>query len=115
MRYAIGECLEKGSYTAPELRAAGFCKRLLKRFNALWTFVEEEFVEPTNNDAERGLRPAVIWRKNYFCTHSDYGRDFVARTASVSMTCRMQAKSMLDFLSDTMKLHFSGLPAPPLI
>jgi hypothetical protein len=28
---------------------------------ALWLFVSVEGVEPTNNAAERAIRPAVIW------------------------------------------------------
>ena len=36
---------------------------LLKLWPALWTFVEVDGVEPTNNHAERGLRGAVIHRK----------------------------------------------------
>jgi transposase len=33
----------------------------LKRREALWTFVQVEGVEPTNNTAERSLRPGVLW------------------------------------------------------
>jgi transposase len=36
---------------------------LLGRFPTLWTFLFVEGVEPTNNLAERCLRPAVIFRK----------------------------------------------------
>jgi hypothetical protein len=39
-----------------ELRTARFCKNLLGNFNALWTFLEYDDVEPTNNHAERSLR-----------------------------------------------------------
>jgi hypothetical protein len=35
----------------------------LAHADALWTFVREENVEPTNNAAEQALRPAVLWRK----------------------------------------------------
>ena len=39
---------------------------LLKHWNHLFTFLEHEGVEPTNNSAERGIRPAVQWRKICF-------------------------------------------------
>jgi transposase len=39
------------------------CHELLAHENALWTFVREENVEPTNNAAEQALRPAVLWRR----------------------------------------------------
>ncbi len=36
------------------------CAELLKVEPALWTFVDTPGVEPTNNAAERALRPAVL-------------------------------------------------------
>ena len=109
LRRRIGELLEQGSYTDPLLKTARFCKNLLENFNALWTFLETEGVEPTNNHAERSLRPAVIWRKKYFCTRSDYGTEFVARSASIQATCRLQGKSSFKFLSALMINHFAGI------
>ncbi|WP_083821372.1 IS66 family transposase [Legionella drancourtii] len=61
--------------------------------DALWTFIFNENIELTNNHAEQCLRPAVIWRKNYFGTRSDYGSDFVARAMlSLLTSCRLQRK-----------------------
>jgi site-specific DNA recombinase len=40
---------------------------------ALWTFVVEEGVEPTNNRAERALRFAVLWRKMLQSTYNAKG------------------------------------------
>ena len=40
------------------------------------TFVDVPGVEPTNNAAERALRPAVLWRKGCFGTHSPHGSRF---------------------------------------
>ena len=108
VRRRIGELLEQGSYTDPQLKASRFCKNVLERWNALWTFLEIEHVEPTNNHAERSLRPLVIWRKKYFCTRSDYGTEFVARTASIHMTCKLQGKSSFQFLSTLMQNYFSN-------
>ena len=39
------------------------CLQILNLAPALWTFLEHPDVEPTNNAAERALRPAVIHRK----------------------------------------------------
>lgn len=108
IRQRVGELLEQGSYTAPELKASRMCKNLLKNFYALWTFLETEGVEPTNNHAERSLRPSVIWRKKYFCTRSDYGSQYVARSASIQATCKLQGKSSFNFLCEVMHNHFSG-------
>lgn len=109
IRQRVGELLEQGSYTDPALRIVRFCKNLLENFNALWTFLETEDVEPTNNHAERSLRPSVIWRKKYFCTRSDYGTEYVARSASVNMTCKMQNKSSFKFLCGLLQNYFSGV------
>jgi len=51
---------------APE----SLCQELLAHEAALWTFVREDGVEPTNNAAEQALRPAVLWRKGCFGAHS---------------------------------------------
>lgn len=109
IRQRIGELLEQGSYTDPLLKAARFCKNLLENFNALWTFLEIGNIEPTNNHAERSLRPSVIWRKKYFCTRSDYGTEYVARSASLNVTCKLQKKSYFGFLCNLLQNHFSGI------
>ena len=41
-------------------------KRIIKHNNELLTFLDYPEVEPTNNRAERGLRPSVIMRKIMF-------------------------------------------------
>jgi transposase len=115
IRKHIGELLEQGSYTDPTLKAVGFCKNLLTNFDALWTFLSTEHVEPTNNHAERCLRHSVIWRKKYFCTRSDYGSEFVARSASINTTCKLQAKNAFQFLNQAVQSHFSKKAAPSLL
>jgi len=49
-------------------RLVGMCEEIYKNRQWLWTFMEVEGIEPTNNAAERALRPAVIWRKLSFGT-----------------------------------------------
>ena len=56
-----------------DARVSGFCKGLWEHRQNLWTFVEVEGVELTNNAAERALRQAVIWRKLSFGTRSPEG------------------------------------------
>jgi len=111
---SVGELLEQGSYTDPMLRAVRFCKNLLEDFDALWTFLEVDGLEPTNNTAERGLRHWVIWRKKYFCTRSDYGTQFVARSASINLTCKLQKKSSFNFMCTLLQNHFSGISTSAL-
>ena len=56
----------------------------------MWTFVWIDGIEPTNNDAERVLRHAVLWRKSSRGTDSEVGSRFVERMLSVVATCRQQ-------------------------
>jgi transposase len=104
--------LEKGSrtVTAPE----GMCQELLNHEAALWTFVNIEGVEPTNNAAEQALRPAVLWRKNSFGAHSAEGNLFVERMLTVSATCRKQKRHLRTFLTEAISAYWAGLPAPSL-
>ena len=67
-------------------KTAGMCAEILKVEAALWTFASVEGVEPTNNAAERALRPAVVWRKKSFGCHSEAGCRFVERLLSVTET-----------------------------
>jgi transposase len=96
-------------------KAAGLSRSLLQIWPALWTFVEIPGVEPTNNAAERALRPAVLWRKGSFGTQSDAGNLFVARLLSVAATCRQQQRPLLAYLTDVCTAAQLGLPSPSLL
>jgi transposase len=91
------------------------CQRILKLAGALWTFVDVPGVDPTNNAAERAIRPAVWWRQASFGTHSDQGNRFVESLLTVSSTCRLQARNVLDFLVQAIEAHLAGLPSPSLL
>ena len=79
---------------------------------ALWTFIFNEQVEPTNNHAERCLRQAVIWRKKYFGTRSDYGSEFVARMMSLITTCKLQSKNAFESLAQVINDYFKENTQP---
>jgi transposase len=90
------------------LRRASFCGNKttsakafeiykLRRF--LWTFVDTEFVPPTNNAAERAIRPAVLWPKGSFGTDSANGSRFVERILSVVASLKQQGRHVLDYLA----------------
>jgi transposase len=96
---------------APE----GMCQELLKHEQALWTFVREERVEPTNNAAEQALRGAVLWRKRCFGAQSAEGNRFVERILSVSATCRQQQRHLLTFVEEAISAYWAGRPAPALL
>jgi transposase len=96
---------------APE----ALCQELLAHEAALWTFVREVGVEPTNNAAEQALRPAVLWRKGRFGAHSTEGNAFVERMLTVSATCTQQHRHLLTFLTAAVDAFWRGHPAPKLV
>ena len=95
--------------------ARAFSRELLKLWPALWTFAAMEGVEPTNNAAERALRPAVLWRKGCFGAQSASGNEFVERILTVTATCQQQERHVLTFLTQAVQAHWSQLPAPSII
>lgn len=92
-----------------------FARNLLKLWPALWTFTEADGVEPTNNRAERGLRSAVIYRKVSLGSQSDAGERFAERMLSISQTCRLQRRSLYDFLIQALTASTRASPAPSLV
>jgi transposase len=96
-------------------KARSFCRELLWVWPALWTFVAMEGVEPTNNAAERALRPAVLWRKGCYGTESSEGSRFVERILTVTTSCRQQERHVLTFLTEAISAHWAGRPAPTLM
>ena len=93
----------------------GFCKELYDRREHLWTFTKREGIEPTNNAAERALRPAVIYRKLSFGTQSGRGSRYIERLLSVSETCRVQQRNAYQYLVAAMEAKFAGEAAPSLL
>jgi transposase len=100
---------------SPSAKAAGLCISLLTLWPALWTFVTVPGVEPTNNAAERAIRPAVLWRKGSFGSQSEAGALFVSRLLSVAATCRQQERSLLDYLTAVCTAAQQGHPIPSLL
>jgi hypothetical protein len=93
----------------PWARTVRTCAKLLKVEPALWTFVRCPGVEPTNNRAERALRPAVIWRRVSLGSQSLAGSQFVSRMLTVVMTLRAQGRSVLDFLVQALRSESPSL------
>lgn len=94
-------------------KSIALCNDLLRRFETLWTFLVQDGVEPTNNLAERCLRPAVIYRKLMGGSQSEWGMTFVERLLTVVCTFRQQAKNIFTFLIGTFRAHILGECAPP--
>jgi transposase len=94
---------------------AGKCSRIFKHRNHLWTFVQRQDVEPTNNHAERVVRQGVLWRKSSFGTQSNRGARYVERVLTAGTTCRLQGRSVIEFMREACRCHDQNLVAPSLI
>jgi transposase len=110
----MGRLLRRGQENA-DRKAAGLCRELTKWWLALWTFARVEGVEPTNNGAERALRPGVLWRKGSFGCDSEAGSRFAERLLTVAASCRQQGRGLLDFLVAAGEAALHGTAAPSLL
>jgi transposase len=114
IRQEVERLLEAGQ-TCGVPKTEGMCREILRLRQALWTFVRHPEVEPTNNAAERAIRPAVLWRKGSFGTQSADGSRFVEAMMTVVTTLKQQRRPVLDYLTATCEAALCGEPAPSLL
>lgn len=114
IRNAIKRCLKEHMHSE-EKCVQNLANKLFKRFDHLFSFVFYEGVEPTNNIAERGIRPAVQWRKICFGNRSDNGAVLTSRLLTVTRTCWLQKRNPLEYLVEAITAHRSGQAVPSLI
>jgi transposase len=114
VRREVERLLEAGSRCGVP-KTAGVCRDILKRRQALWTFVQLEGVEPTNNAAERAIRPGVLWRKGSFGTQSAQGSRFVEAMLTVVATLKQQHRNPLDYLMAACEAALRDEAAPSLL
>ena len=96
-------------------KSAAFCQHLLKDQVALWTHTYSKEIEPSNNKAERALRPLVVWRKVCYGTQSLRGSEFLQRIFTVIASCQQQQRRILDFLTQAIQAHLKLGSAPSLV
>lgn len=102
---------------SPDPRVQTRTRRLLDNWQHLFTFLEHDGVQPTNNSAERAIRPAVQWRKICFGSQSQIGEHFTGRLLTVVRTCHLNRINAFDFLTRLVDASFSAkqhLPRLPL-
>ena len=114
LRQEVERLLEVGSRCGVP-KTEGTCRDILKRREALWTFVQVEGVEPTNNAAQRSIRPGVLWRKGSFGTQSTAGSRFVESMLTVVATLKQQQRNVLEYLTTAWEAALRGEAAPSLL
>ena len=105
----------ENNLNAPSPAVSKFSRQLLKKWKHLFVFISHQGVEPTNNLAERAIRPAVQARKISYCTRSNKGQILRARLLTVWQSCRMQHRNPLDFFRQSIHAHRHYLTMPSLL
>jgi transposase len=114
IRQEVERLLEAGQ-TCGVPKTEGVCREILKLRQALWTFVRHAGVAPTNNAAERAIRPGVLWRKGSFGTPGVQGSQFVEAMMTVVTTLKQQHRNVLDYLTAACEAALCGKSAPSLL
>jgi transposase len=114
IRREVERLLEAGQQCGVP-KTEGVCRQVLKVRQALWTFVRHTGVEPTNNAAERAIRPGVLWRKGSFGTQSAEGSRFVEVMMTVVATLKQQQRNVLDYVTAACEAALRREPAPSLL
>jgi transposase len=109
----LGRLLRRGQRN-PDRKAAALCRERDKWWAGWWTCARVDGVEPTNNGAERALRPAVLWRKGSFGSDSEAGSRFAERLLTVVASCQQQGRPLLAFLVAAGEAALQGSPPPSL-
>jgi transposase len=68
-------------------RVAG---NIIKSFEMMWRFIDDDEISPTNNFAERQIKHYVKYRKNSYFTWSDRGDRFLERIKSIYATAKLR-------------------------
>src|SRR5919202_1541203 len=114
LRREVERLLDVGSRCGVP-KTAGTCRDILKRRQALWTFVQVTGVEPTNNTAERAIRPGVLWRKGSLGTQSAEGSRFVESMLTMVITLKQQQRNVLKYLTEACEAALRGEAAPSML
>ena len=98
-----------------EGKTGGTCARLIEQFDSLWTFVRLEGVEPTNNEGQRTVRHAVVYRKVSYGTDSEAGSRFVERMLTVHASLSRQGRDVLAFVTQACEARLHHTQPPSLL
>ncbi|MCK5872519.1 MAG: IS66 family transposase, partial [Methylococcales bacterium] len=114
IREKIERLLTEGT-TCRHKKTENSCALMLKHKDSLWTFVDIEGIEPTNNFAEQLIRFYVLWRKSSFGTQSERGNLFVERMMTTTTTCKLQNRNRHDYITAAVAAHLKNEPIPSLL
>lgn len=97
-----------------EDKVRALAREILNDWQAVIAFVADPRLPPTNNDAERALRHAVIARRISFGTRTDEGSRFYAAALSVIETCRIRSLDTWAYARDLIAAARVGAAYPKI-
>ena len=97
-----------------EKKVRDLAGEILNDWGAVIAFVSDPNLPPTNNDAERALRHAVIARRISFGTRTDEGSRFYAAGLSVIDTCRKRGVEPWAYACSLIAAARANLPLPTI-
>ena len=97
-------------YENPEINRIN--KNLRRHANENFTFLAVEGVEPTNNEAERGIRPYVVMRKISGSHRSKKGTHACERLLSIYRTSQLLGENFKEYATDYLEERLSGTSKP---
>jgi predicted RNA-binding Zn-ribbon protein involved in translation (DUF1610 family) len=114
--YRLCDELTEHALSGPDTvsKSRGIAKRFATHGKYYFTFLEKDFVPPTNNNAEQSLRGVVIARKTQFFSQSRGGLCFTEVFRSLLGTIKLKGLNARDFLVSAMTAVSEGKPLPSL-
>ena len=98
---------------ADHIKLQALAKEILNDWDAVVAFVKNPDLPPTNNEAERALRHAVIARQIGFGTRTKEGSLAYSSLLSVIETCRLRQINPWTYIASVLALARRGLAPPP--
>jgi IS1 family transposase len=95
-----------------EDKVRALAREILNDWDAVVAFVFDPLLPATNNEAERALRHAVIFRRISYGTRTDEGSRFYAAGMTVIETCRKRGVDPWAYARDLIVTARKGQPAP---
>lgn len=98
----------------PTTTMRALAREILNDWEAVVAFVKHPDVPPTNNEAERALRHAVISRRSSHGTRTSEGRRADSALLSVIETCRLRNLNPWPYIAEVIALARKGMNPPPV-
>jgi transposase len=99
----------------PRAAAAALAAHLWNHFAWWFSFLSDAAVPPTNALGEQAVRPAVVNRKVWGGNRTAAGAPAQGVLTSVLQTCQRQARSAVDFVSQTLRAFGNRLLPRPIL